>query len=147
MALLITFAGVLTASCSSEKPASTPTPAPATTAPADHQAILAPALADLTAQLGKPAKLNVVSLKTSKGFAFVYANIVDQDGRPIDYVGTPFAEAAANGGMSKKYVALLRDDRGWKLVTSRVGPTDVAWQNWAAEYSAPPEIFELPPQP
>jgi hypothetical protein len=141
------YAGVLTAGCSSEKPASTPKPSPATTAPADDQAVLGPALGDLTAQLGKPAKLNVVSLKTSKGWAFVYANIVDQDGRPIDYTGTKFAEAAANGGMSKKYVALLRDDQGWKLVTSRVGPTDVAWQNWAAEYSAPPEIFELPPQP
>jgi hypothetical protein len=147
MVLLVTFAGALITSCSSDKSASTPTPAPATTGPTGDQAILSPALADLTAQLGKPAKLDVVSLKTSKGFAFVYANIVDQDGRPIDYTGTKFAEAAANGGMSKKYVALLRDDQGWKLLTSRVGPTDVAWQNWAAEYSAPPEIFELPPQP
>jgi hypothetical protein len=143
---LILCAGVLTASCSSTaEPASSSVPATSSSTPAVDQQMVDAAVADLTTQLTKPAKLDGIRHKTAQGWAFLEANIKAPDGQWIDYAGTPFAEAAANGGKSKKYVGLLRNDGGWKVVTSTVGPTDVAWQDWSTEYSAPPEIFQLPP--
>jgi hypothetical protein len=113
-------------------------PAPA----ADDKAVLQPAEADATAQLGKPVTLNVVALHSLDGWAFVWARIEEPDGQPVDYSGTPLADAAANGTASKKYAALLQDTNGqWRVVTSRVGPTDAAWDDWGKQYSAPAQIF------
>jgi di/tricarboxylate transporter len=67
----------------------------------DAAAILTPAVNDLTKQLGKPAKLGQDNISTAGQWAFVNAAILGADGNPIDYAGTPFAEAAANGGKSK----------------------------------------------
>ncbi|WP_232490957.1 hypothetical protein [Mycobacterium dioxanotrophicus] len=110
----------------------------------DGPAIAASAVADVTKQLGKPAKLNVSTLNESQGWAFVWAKITDPSGRPISYDNTPFADAAAEGGKSKSYAGLFHSDGGaWKLATSSVGPTDVAWTSWSSEYSAPASIFNL----
>lgn len=112
---------------------------------AEGAAVLAPALADVTAQLGKPVRLEVRSLKAAEGWAFLWSAIQGPDGSPVDYSGTPFAEASANGVLSKKYVALLRqDDQGWTLVDRRVGPSDIAWAGWGAQYAAPAAIFDIP---
>ena len=63
----------------------------------------------------------------------------------IDYTGTPFTEAAANGGKSRIYAGLSSDSSAggdpWTRVDSVVGPTDVAWGGWAGRYKAPPELF------
>ncbi|MEZ0367200.1 hypothetical protein ACAG26_26335 [Mycobacterium sp. pUA109] len=105
-------------------------------------AILKPAVADLTQQLGKPAKLGEQSISRSGQWMFVEATILGADGRPIDYTGTPFAEAAAHGGKSKKYLALLRhDDHGWNLVTRAIGPTDAQDRGWPEKYGSPPVYF------
>ncbi|MGH3724015.1 MAG: hypothetical protein ACRDUS_07780 [Mycobacterium sp.] len=111
----------------------------------DGGAILAPAIADATAQLGKPVRLDVRSLKSAEGWAFLWSAMQEPDGGPIDYTGTPFAEPAANGVLSKKYVALLhQDEQGWAIVDKRVGPSDIAWAGWGAQYGAPAAIFEIP---
>jgi hypothetical protein len=110
----------------------------------DGPAIAAAAVADVTEQLGKPAKLSVSTLNESQGWAFVWAKITDPSGRPISYDGTPFADAAAEGGKSKSYAGLFHSDGGsWKPATSSVGPTDVAWTSWSSQYSAPASIFNL----
>ncbi|WP_078308086.1 MULTISPECIES: hypothetical protein [unclassified Mycobacterium] len=107
--------------------------------------ILAPALADVTAQLGKPVRLDVRSLKSADGWVFLWSAMQEPDGGPIDYAGTPFAEASANGILSKKYIALLHQgEQGWALVDKRVGPSDVAWAGWGAQYGAPAAIFDIP---
>ncbi len=117
---------------------------PATTS-AEAQAILRPATTDLVSALGKPAQLEVSSLRVSGEWAFLYASIQTPGGQPIDYKGTPFAEAAEAGMKSRSYAALLRGHgTEWKLAASAVGPTDVAWQPWAAQYGAPAAIFEIP---
>ncbi|AMT72703.1 hypothetical protein [Mycobacteroides immunogenum] len=112
---------------------------------AEGAVVLAPAVADVAAQLGKPVRLDVRSLKAADGWAFLWSAMQEPDGNPVDYAGSPFAEAAANGGMSKKYVALLhRDDQGWGLVDRRVGPSDIPWAGWSAQYGAPAAIFDIP---
>lgn len=135
---LILGASLMTATSAQEAPRT-----PATTS-AEAQAILKPATADLVGALGKPARLEVNGLRVSGEWAFLHAAIQTPGGQPIDYKGTPFAEAAAAGGMSKSYAALLRGHgTEWKLVKSALGPTDVAWQPWATEFGAPAAIFEL----
>jgi len=105
----------------------------------DAAAILAPAVADVTTQLGKPAKLGTATVAESGQWAFVSAPILGGDGQPIDYKGTPFAEAAENGGKSKKYLALLRQaGQGWNVVTGAVGPTDAAYEGWPQKFGSPP---------
>lgn len=136
---LILSASLMTATQAQEAPR-----APATTS-AEGRAILQPALVKLAVDLGKPAHLNVKSLRVSGEWAFVYASIQTPGGQPIDYQGTPFAEAAEAGMKSRTYAGLLRGGgEHWSLVTSAIGPTDVAWSDWSHQYSAPAAIFEIP---
>jgi hypothetical protein len=136
---LILSASLMTATHAQEAPRT-----PATNSP-ERQAILKPALADVVGALGKPAQLDVSSLRVSGEWAFVYASIQSPGGQPIEYADTPFAEAAEAGMKSNVYAALLRGHATeWKLVTSVVGPTDMAWAPWAAQHGAPEAIFEVP---
>ena len=48
-----------------------------------------------------------------------------------------------HGGKSDLCAALLhREGSTWKLVELAVGPTDVAWENWAEKHKAPAELFK-----
>lgn len=136
---LILSASLMTATHAQEAPRT-----PASQSP-ERQAILKSTLADLVRALGKPAQLDVSSLRVSGEWAFVYASIQTPGGQPIDYADTPFAEAAEAGMKSKRYAALLRGHATeWTLVASAIGPTDVAWSPWATQYGAPQAIFEVP---
>ena len=131
--------------CASAEPG-TPQPAVKNVEPssAEGTRIVASATADLTGQLGKPASLVVEAITTDGDWAFVYAKFLGIDGTPFDFTGTPFAEAAANGGTSRSYAGLFTTTDGgdqWTRVDSAVGPTDVAWGGWAAKYSAPEDVF------
>ncbi|MFV8243865.1 hypothetical protein [Mycolicibacterium peregrinum] len=109
----------------------------------EGEAILRAATTDVDSQLGKPAQFSVQTFKASSGWAFLSTQLQGPHGSPFDYAGTPLAEAAANGGASKRYAGLFRSNRsgGWDLVTSAVGPTAPVWTEWAQEYSAPAELF------
>lgn len=110
---------------------------------AEGQAILKAAAADVDGQMGKSANFAVKSFKASDGWSFLSAQLQNPDGSPFDYAGTPLAEAAANGGASKRYVGLFRSNQndGWDVVTSAVGATAPVWTEWAQKYSAPAELF------
>ncbi|EFV14251.1 hypothetical protein [Segniliparus rugosus] len=110
------------------------------TNPVEAQAILRGALADVVAELGKPARLDVGSLNVSGAWAFLYARIEEPDGKLVDYAGTKFDGEQR----SSVYAALLRGGAGqWDLAASVIGPTDMAWWNWGEKYSAPAEVFEI----
>jgi len=105
----------------------------------DAAAILKSAVADVTKQLGKPAKLGPATIAKSGQWAFVRAPMLGADGQPIDYQGTPFAQAAENGGKSKTYLGLLQQaGQGWNVVNGAVGPTDAAYEGWPPKYGSPP---------
>jgi hypothetical protein len=105
-------------------------------------AILKPAVDDLNKKLGKPAQLGQDNIAKSGQWAFVRASILGADGQPIDYTGTPFAEAAEHGGKSKTYLALLRQaNRGWNLVDAAIGPTDAVYEGWPGRFGSPPVRF------
>ena len=107
-------------------------------------AILQTARGDIAHQLsGKQVQLQVKVLRTSGPWAFLKAVMREADGGPLNYQGTPFAVDAQHGAKSPAYAGLFRKagSGAWQLVTSAVGPTDVAWLHWDREFGAPPELI------
>lgn len=119
--------------------------ASATTVPVDsatRAAILDSAREPVAAALGKPVLLKVLQLRVSGEWAFLRADMEERGGQPIDYAGTPKADAAAQGYVSRTYAALLHRVNGeWRVIANAIGPTDVAWEDWPTRYHAPPAIF------
>lgn len=106
-------------------------------------AILDTARAPVVARIGKPILFKVERLVVEGDWAFLRADLQDRNGRPIDYAGTPLADAWENGVVSKSCAVLLRrKGEGWQVVESAVGPTDVIWAGWAAAHRAPPSLFK-----
>ena len=113
---------------------------------AERDAITA-TVAQATAQQLKidAAKLRLVPdrIQRQGAWVFVTAHLRDAAGQRFDYAGTPLHTAAQNGGVSSLCAALLRRDGDrWQLVDIAVGPTDVAWEPWAATHKAPAELFQ-----
>ncbi len=115
-------------------------------APAQVQAqAVAAAQAAASAQLQRDVRLAVESARVIGPWAFVSAQMRSAQGQPFDFAGTRWDEPAKHGAVSHRYVALLKLDQGtWQKIDERVGPTDVAWEGWAAKYGAPAALFELP---
>lgn len=105
-------------------------------------AILDCAREPVAASLGKPVLFRVKRLGASGDWAFLHADMEERGGKPIDFAGTPRADDAAHGAVSRTYAALLRrNGTEWRVVAHAIGPTDVAWADWATRYGAPPAIF------
>ena len=119
--------------------------AAAATAPVDAEtraAILDCAREPVAVALGKPVLFRVKQLGASGNWAFLHADMEERGGKPIDFTGTPRADDAAHGAVSRTFAALLRrNGTEWTVVTHAIGPTDVAWADWATRYGAPPAIF------
>lgn len=112
-------------------------------APADRAAILDAAHQAIARRIGKTPKLLVRTLGHQGDWVFLVAAMQDKVGRPISYAGTPLASAEAEGMVSKDYVALFRrSGKGWRVVEEALGPTDVAWADWAEKHGAPKAIFD-----
>jgi len=110
-------------------------------APAVLQATQAAALAELKV----PLTLSPQTTRVSGTWAFVIAELRQPGGQPFDYAGTPHAEAAREGYLSRQCVALLsRRDGRWQVLELRLGATDVAWSGWAAKHHAPAALFATP---
>ena len=109
---------------------------------AERRAILDAARRPAEARLHQDIQFHVHQLNVTDGWAFLHAQMQRRGGRPVDFSGTPDAEAALNGGKSNSFAALLRRQaERWRVVAFVVGPTDVAWAGWSQEYNAPPELF------
>lgn len=122
-------------------------PMPQTPAPgsAMRSQILAAARTPTVEALGKEVVFQVKHLSVLDGWAFLQSTLQQPGGAPLDYSGTPFAEAAEHGVVSDVYVALLQQEGGgWQVRAEALGPTDLAWAGWDAQYGAPAAIF--PPE-
>lgn len=144
--LLMSLFGVLGVACAWAEPSSPPSPESSVDPGSDQgAAIVGPAVQALVTTLGKPARLDVKQLKTSGDWAFVYATVRGDDGGPIDYTGTPYAEAAANHAKSRSYAGLLRrSGTGWTVTEQAIGPTDPAWLAWPRQYGVPDALVAVP---
>lgn len=116
------------------------TPAPGSP---ERKALLDAARAPLEQRLRQPVLFAVEQLNAAGDWAFLLARMQGPGGQSPDFAGTPFEEAAKAGAMSRLYAALLRREHGqWAIKAEVVGPTDVAWANWAQDYGAPAALFD-----
>lgn len=114
---------------------------------AEQSALLDAARVPVSEALGKPPLLVVRQLNRDGDWAFLFADMQQRPGVPYDYSGTPKSEAARHGAVSRSYAALLRKgDEGWRVVECVIGPTDIAWEGWAAKYQLPASLFAFDQQ-
>jgi hypothetical protein len=138
--------GLIAAACT--PPAATPEPAPApeTIVVNENDALAAVLTPLLAADFGQPVALTVETSNVQGDWAFVVAQPAAPAGGAIDWTTTPYAERAAEGVLDsggKTYVLFERQNGVWVVRDFEVGPTDVAYANWATEYGAPAEIITL----
>lgn len=115
------------------------TPAPGTQL---RKSILDVAREPAEQQLSREVRFRVRRLAVDGPWAFLFAEMQGPDGKPVDYAGTPLAQAAREGVVSRAFAALLRRDGArWRIAASAVGPTDVAWQDWSQKYGTPAQLF------
>jgi hypothetical protein len=144
--MMLAFA-VFAVACSPATTTEAPQPPAAPSADATTQALVA-ALTPLVAQeLGQAVSLQVSDSNVRDEWAFVTAQPRRPDGSAIDWSTTTLAERAAQGvlGSDGATYALLKNENGvWTVLEYSIGPTDVAWIEWAAEHGVPPDILGLP---
>lgn len=110
---------------------------------AERTLLLDTARAPAEQKLHQQIQLDVQQLKVSGDWAFLHARLQNAGGKPVDYAGTEFAEAAEQGFKSKTYAALLRrNGEHWDVTTYVIGPTDPAWLGWSDQFGAPSVLFE-----
>ncbi|MEN1927283.1 hypothetical protein WCE55_07805 [Luteimonas sp. MJ293] len=112
------------------------------------QALVDLSLAQARQALGKPVELDLQAVDRSGHWGFVRARLLDPGGAALSLADTPFAEAAAAGGVSDLAVVLLRqheeaDDSAWQVVDQTILPTDVSWLAWPQKHGAPSELLGL----
>ena len=75
-------------------------------------------------------------------WAFIGGTPQTPDGGQPDYSGTSYARAKAEGMFDNNLFALLKKTAGvWKVVTLRIGCTDVCYADWWSRYKAPKGVF------
>lgn len=96
----------------------------------------------------KPVVFEISHFKVQSGWAFLSGTPRLPGGKPMDYRGTDYQAARADGVFDDWFCALLRKEKkGWRVVVWQIGATDVAWAGWDASYKAPHALFPYPPAP
>jgi hypothetical protein len=111
---------------------------------ATQAACIARVKTETATRLGQPVELQVEVVRVDGDWAFLTGDMRRPDGRPVDYAGTRWADAAAAGAMSRRYAALLRRQAGdWQIVELALGPTDVVWEEWPAKHGVSPALVKV----
>ena len=105
-----------------------------------------PALDILRAEVEKtltiPVKLDATVLNTLDNYIYVAGNMLQPDGKPLDFSKTPLKEGAEEGFVSESVFGLLKKENGaWRVLAKAVGPTDMPVVCWWKDYGAPKALF------
>lgn len=147
-ALLIAVVA-LAAACTPPAATTTETPeAPvAPPAGATTQGVVDALTAVVAVDVGQPVSLELTNVNVRDEWAFVQAQPKKPDGSAIDWSTTSYAQRAADGvldGDGTTYALLKNENGTWRVLEHAIGPTDVAWIDWASEHGVPPDILGLP---
>jgi hypothetical protein len=96
-------------------------------------------------EIGQPASVSLQTHNVEGEWAWVIAQPWTRDGTQIDWSQTRYADRAAEGALDGNGVtyALLRRENGqWRVVEIAIGPTDVAWADWAERHGAPAALMQ-----
>jgi hypothetical protein len=146
-ALLIAVVA-LAAACSPPTTTTETPETPAAPAPDATTEALLGALTPVVAQdVGQPVSLQTTNVNVRDEWAFVIAQPKKPDGSAIDWSTTSLAQRAVDGvldGDGTTYALLKNENGTWTVLEHAIGPTDVAYIDWAAEHGVPPDILGLP---
>lgn len=121
--------------------------APEAARQAEQSQIVSALTTVLAADLGMPISLRVDTVRTQGDWAWVVALPQTPDGGALDFSQTRYAEQAREGvldGGGTTYALLESQPGGWEVTAFVVGPTDVAYGEWPAQYGVSPELLGLP---
>jgi hypothetical protein len=94
-------------------------------------------------QIGAPVIFVIKVLHVGGNWAYVEAVPQRPGGRRIDWRRTRFREDFEAGMLEDLALGLLqRSGRGWRVVEYRIGPTDIAWDEWVGKYRLPRRFFQ-----
>lgn len=105
---------------------------------------LTPVLAE---NIGRPVSLSVQTSTMEGNWGWIVAQPWTADATQIDWSQTRYAERAREGvldGNGTTYALLRRENGQWRVLEFAVGPTDVAWVDWAERHGAPASIMQTP---
>jgi hypothetical protein len=110
----------------------------------ERKAILDVLRVPVRKDLGQMVIFKVNAMAVQDNWAFVYAQPLRANGKPIDYRRTRHARDVNAGMFGDDCSGLLRyRDGTWTLVTWDIGATDVVWTDWDTTYGAPSAIFKI----
>lgn len=108
----------------------------------ERAAIMNAARHGVTDLLGTSVVFIVDVLRSDGTWAYLQAVPAAEDGSPLDWDATQFAQEIRAGVMSDVYMALLQKvDGQWLLVDSILGPTDLASLGWVDSFGIPESLF------
>jgi hypothetical protein len=148
-ALLIAAVSAFAAACTPPAATTTETPeAPAApSADATTEALLTVLTPVVAQEIGKPVSLQTTHVNVRDEWAFVVAQPRNPDGSAVDWSTTTLAERHELGvldGDGATYALLKQVNGAWTVLEHAIGPTDVAYIEWAASHGAPADILGLP---
>ncbi len=149
MRVMLFAIAALAAACSPPAATTTETPeTPAAPSPdATTQALVTALTPVVSQEIGQPVSLQTTNVNVRDEWAFVVAQPRKPDGSAIDWSTTSFAQRAADGvldGDGTTYALLKQENGAWTVLEHAIGPTDVAWIEWASEHGVPADILGLP---
>lgn len=104
-------------------------------------AALQPSVEEL---LGIPVGMNVRQLKVQGDFSFVSAEVINPDGRAIDFSQTRIADmAASNFDGPSLWAYLKRTDGAWQVLEQDIGPTDAWFAFWPSKHGGSCDIIHI----
>lgn len=106
-----------------------------------RDAALEAASAPILDTFGDRVRVRADNVTRMTQWVFVQGTMRGPDGGLPDFSGTSYEGPAANGQVSNVYVALVEDRNGWKLRAHSIGPSDLSWETWPQQFSAPRELF------
>ncbi|MGQ0532884.1 MAG: hypothetical protein ACT4OF_09385 [Caulobacteraceae bacterium] len=138
----------LTAACSPPTTTSeTPEPPATPSADATTQALVTALTPVVSQEIGQPVSLQATNVNVRDEWAFITAQPRKPDGSAIDWSTTALAQRAADGvldGDGTTYALLKNENGTWTVLEHAIGPTDVAWIEWASEHGVPADILGQP---
>lgn len=124
-------------------PAAAPAPLDVAASDPRRKALLDALRPAIEEDLGQPVQFVVDTLRERDGSAFAVVRPRTAGGKRIDFANTKYAQRLEDGALDGDtiYAILQHRDGAWNLREFVVGPTDVAWANWAQAYGASDAIF------
>lgn len=109
---------------------------------AERKAILDALRVPVERQLKQKVVFAAENFNVDGNWAFIGGQPQSADGGALDYSATQYAEAQRQGMFDSNIFALLKKTAGtWRVVTFRIGCTDVCYADWWKRYKAPKAVF------